>query len=167
MTTTIAGVVEKPVDAQRLVDELVESCLCDRSDISVVARDALRSGRREGADTVKKALDANAEAAKTLIGWMSDGLEAVTRSVPGGGTIRSVGALGARLAEAGVGTAADLAKALVELGVPKAEARYYSEAFESGGIVVTVQARTDNIARCARGVMTRYGALSKAGEEAF
>jgi hypothetical protein len=161
MTTTIAGVVEKPVEAQRLVDELVESCLCDRSDISVVARDALGGGRREGADTVKRALDANVEAAKTLIGWMSDGLEAVTRSVPGGGSIRAFGSLGARLAEAGVGTAADLGKALVELGVPKAEARYYSESFDTGGILVTVQAHTDNIARCARSVMMKYGAVAE------
>jgi hypothetical protein len=167
MTTTIAGVVEKPVDAQRLVDELVESCLCDRSDISVVARDALGAGRREGIDAVRKALDANAEAAKTLLGWMSDSLESVTRSVPGGGTIRAVGSLGARLAEAGIGTAAELAKALVDLGVPKTEARYYSEAFERGGIVVTVQARSDNMARCVRGVMTKYAALSEAGEETF
>src|SRR3954466_14296726 len=96
MTTTIAGVVEKPVDAQHLVDELVDSCHCDRSDISVMARDAMRERRRQGAETVKKALDTNAEAAKTLIGWMSQGLEAATRSVPGGGMIRTFGSLGDR-----------------------------------------------------------------------
>ena len=161
MTTTIAGVVDRPVEAQHLVDELVESCRCDRTDISVVARDAVRESRRQGAETVKKALDTNAEAAKTLIGWMADGLESVTRSVPGGGMIRAFGSLSARLADAGVGTAAELAKALVELGVPKAEARYYSEAFEGGGIVVTVQARTENIAKCARGVMAKYGAVAQ------
>jgi hypothetical protein len=110
---------------------------------------------------VKKALDTNAEAAKTLIGWMADGLESVTRSVPGGGMIRAFGSLGAQLAGAGVGTAAELAKSLVDLGVPKAEARYYGEAFEDGGIVVTVQARTENIARCARGVMMKYGAVAR------
>ena len=161
MTTTIAGVVEKPVDAQQLVDELVASCRCDRSDISVMARDATRESRRQGAETVKKALDTNAEAAKTLINWMNDGLEAVTRSLPGGGVIRAFGSIGGRLADAGVSTAAELAKALVELGVPKAEARYYGEAFEGGGIVVTVQARTDNIAQCARGVMMKYGAVAE------
>ena len=161
MTTTIAGVVEKPVDAQRLVDELVESCLCDRSDISMMARDAVREGRRQGAETVKKALDTNAEAAKTLIGWMSDGLDTITRSIPGGGMIRAAGSLGARLADAGVITAAGLAKALVDLGVPNSEARYYGDAFESGGIVVTVQAQTENIAKCARGVMMKHGAVAE------
>ena len=43
MAQTVAGVVEKPVDAQRLIDELVRDCLCDRADISVIARDAARA----------------------------------------------------------------------------------------------------------------------------
>ena len=67
MTTTIAGVVDKPLDAQRLVDELVSDCLCDRADISVMARDSMQARGRQGADTVKQALDTNAAAAKTLI----------------------------------------------------------------------------------------------------
>lgn len=161
MTTTLAGVVQKPVDAQRLVDELVADCLCDRSDISVMARDAAQESRREGAEAVKQAVDANAAAAKTLIGWMSEGLESVSHSLPAGGMVRAFGSLGAQLADAGVSTAAELAKALVGLGVPKSDARYYAEAFESGGIVVTVQARTDNMARCARQVMMKYGALAE------
>lgn len=161
MTTTIAGVVEKPLDAQRLVDELVGGCLCDRSDISVMARDSVADERRQGAQAVKKALDTNADAAKVLLGWLSQGLESVTRSIPGGGMIRGFGSLAAQLADAGVATAAQLAKALVELGVPKGEARHYGEAFESGGIVVTVHARTDNIARCARQTMMKYGALAE------
>jgi len=161
MTTTIAGVVEKPVDAQRLVEDLVHECLCDRSDISVMARDSITDRARQGAEAVKKALDTNADAAKVLIGWMSQGLESVTRSIPGGGMIRGFGSFAARLADAGVSTAAGLAKALIDLGVPQGEARYYGEAFERGGIVVTVQARTDNIAMCARGVMMKYGAVAE------
>ena len=160
MTTTIAGVVEKPVDAQRLVDELVSGCLCDRSDISVMARDSV-GDRRHGAETVKKALDTNADAAKVLINWMSQGLEAVTKSIPGGGMVRGFGSLAVRLADAGVTTAAELAKALIDLGVPRGEARHYAEAFERGGIVVTVQARTGNIAQCARKVMMKYGAIAE------
>ena len=158
MTTTIAGVVEKPVDAQRLVDELVSDCLCDRSDISVMARDSVSDGRREGAETVKKALDTNADAAKVLINWMAQGLESVTRSIPGGGMIRGFGSLAAKLADTGVTTAAGLAKALIDVGVPRGEAKHYAEAFERGGIVVTVQARTDNMAQCARKTMMKYGA---------
>lgn len=153
---TIAGVVQKPLDAQRLADELVTACGCDRSDISMVTQ----SPRRAGAENIKKAVDTNATAAKTLISWMVEGIHSVTRSLPGGGVIRSVGSLGAKIADAGVTTAAEFTKALVEAGVPKREAGYYGEAFESGGIVVTVQARTDALARCAREVMMRYGALA-------
>src|SRR4051812_32081775 len=141
MTTTIAGVVDKPLDAQRLVDELVSGCNCDRGDISVMAR----SARRDDVENVKKALDTNATAARTLIDWMLEGLESVTKSIPGGGVIRTFGSLGAKVADAGVSTAAEFAKALVEAGVPKGEAGYYAQAFEGGGIVVTVQARTENI----------------------
>jgi len=158
MTTTIAGVVEKPLDAQHLVDELVNDCLCDRSDISVMTRD-LTDGHRHGAETVKKALNTNAEAAKVLIDWMSQGLDSMTRSIPGGGMIRGFGSLASRLADAGVTTAAELTKALVDLGVPRGDARHYAEAFERGGIVVTVQARTDNMAQCARKAMMKYGAI--------
>ena len=165
MTTTIAGVVEKPVDAQRLVDELVNGCLCDRSDISVMAHDSGGDSRRQGADTVKKAVDTNADAAKVLINWMSQGLDTVSKSLPGRGMIRGFGSLAARLADAGVITAAELAKALVDLGVPRSEARHYGEAFERGGIVVTVQARTDNIAQCARKVMMTYGATGVESSE--
>ena len=59
--------------------------------------------------------------------------------------VRTFGALGAKLADVGVSTAAELAKALVDAGVPKGEASYLGQQFEGGGIVVTVQARTDNI----------------------
>lgn len=161
MTTTIAGVVQKPLEAQRLVDELVSECLCDRSDISVMARDSLQARSLQGADTVKQALDTNAAAAKTLIDWASHGLESVTRSIPGGGVFRAIGSVGATLADAGVSTAAELAKALVDLGVPRGEAQFYGQAFESGGIVVTVQARTENMARCARQVMMKHGAVAE------
>ena len=155
--TTIAGVVQKPVDAQRLVDELVSDCHCDRSDISVVAQ----SAALEGAENVKKALDVNAAAAGTLINWMAHGLESVTKSMPGGGAVRAVGSLGAKIANMGVSTAAEFAKALIDAGVPKHEAGFYGEAFQRGGIVVTVQAKTDNIAMCARQVMMKHGATAE------
>lgn len=153
MATTIAGVVEKPVDAQRLIDELVQSCLCDRADISVVARDSNQAAARD-------AVEETAGAAKAFVDGAWHGFEALSRSLPGGGMLRFFGSLGRRLADAGLTTAAETAKALIELGVPKGEARHYGEAFEHGGMLVTVQARTDNIARCARGVMMKHGALA-------
>jgi hypothetical protein len=163
MSKTIAGVVEKPVDAQRLIDELVSSCLCDRADISVIARDAdrARADKTSGrADELRTALDTSAEGAKTMFGGLLAGLEAVSRSIPGGGILRVIGNLGVALANAGVTTAAEVAKALIAVGVPAREAQYYGEAFEGGGVLVTVQAKTEQIAQCAQKIMMKYGAVA-------
>jgi hypothetical protein len=142
MATTIAGIVQKPLDAQRLIDELVQGCLCDRADISVVARDS------------------TAGAAKSMLDGAWQGFEAFSRSLPGGGMLRFVGGLGRTLADTAVTGAAETAKVLADLGVPKGEARYYGEAFEGGGMLVTVHAKTDNMARCVREAMRRHGALA-------
>ena len=163
MAKTIAGVVEKPVDAQRLIEELVGQCLCDRADISVMVRDAAGWWTQQqggNAADLKRAIDTTAAGAKSLVDGLFEGLEAVSRALPGGGVLRVFGSLGVALANAGVTTAAELAKALIAVGVPQREARLYGEAFERGAMLVTVQAKTDKIAQCARRVMTQHGALA-------
>ena len=40
MRQALTGLVEKPVDAQRIIDELTTRCLCDRSDISLIAQES-------------------------------------------------------------------------------------------------------------------------------
>ena len=159
MAQTIAGIVEKPVDAQRLIDELVRDCLCDRADISVIARSTTEKASAR-ADELKGALDTSAAGMQKLFDGLLAGLEAVSHSIPGGGTLRVIGKLGATLANFGVLTAAELAKALIAVGVAPPEARYYSEAFQSGGVLVTVQAKTEKSAQCAQSVMAKYGALA-------
>src|SRR5947208_12690358 len=37
MRQTIIGLAPKPADAQRIIDDLVDMCVCDRADISLVA----------------------------------------------------------------------------------------------------------------------------------
>ena len=145
MARLIAGVVEKPVDAQRLIDELVSDCLCDREDISVIARDPASSPAGKGArrEEFKQAVDQSAEGARTMFGGLLAGLETVSRAIPGGGILRVVGNLGIALANTGVTTAAELAKALAGAGLPAAEARFYADAFHGGGVLVTVTAKTD------------------------
>jgi hypothetical protein len=163
MQKTVVGVVEKPLDAQRIIDELVQNCLCDRSNISVMLRDPAALGS-EVAATVTKAVDTTVAAANSVLGGIFGGVEAVSRSIPGGGMLRGVGALGVALANAGLGTAAGVAKALVEAGVSKEHASRYGQAFERGGILIAVQAKTDGIARCAHEVLMKHGALmSEAG----
>jgi hypothetical protein len=163
MTKTIAGVVEKPLDAQRLIDELERECLCERADISVMVRDAAGWWTREQSETaadLKRAIDTTASGARSLVDGLFEGLEAVSRALPGGAVLRVFGSLGVTLAHAGVATAAELVKALVAVGIPQPEARFYGEAFARGGMLVTVQAKSDKIAQCARRVMAQHGALA-------
>ena len=37
MRHTITGLVDKPVEAQKIIDDLVSLCVCDRADISLMA----------------------------------------------------------------------------------------------------------------------------------
>jgi len=160
MAKTIAGAVAKPVDAQRLIDDLVHDCLCDRGDISVMVRDSA------GWWTQKRAIDTTASGAKSLVDGLFEGLEALSRALPGGGVLRVFGSLGVALANAGVSGAAELARSLVGVGIAPTEARYYGEAFARGAMLVIVQAETDRIAQCARQVMTRHAALAPAEHSA-
>jgi hypothetical protein len=154
MANTIAGIVEKPADAQRIIDELQASCLCDRSDISLMHRDAAQvSG------AVKSAVDSSAAAANSILAAMFAGVNAVSRSLPGGGMLRAAGSFGAALANAGLDAGAGLAKALIDAGVPRGQAEHYGDAMNRGGILIVVQAKTDKIAQCARAILAKHGAL--------
>ena len=154
MAQTIAGIVTKPADAQRIIDELQASCLCDRSDISLMHRD---SAQVSGA--VKSAVDSSAAAASSMVSAIFAGVNAASRSLPGGGVLRAVGSFGVALAHTGLDAGAGLAKALIDAGVPKAQAHQYSDALDHGGILVMVQAKTDKMAQCARTILTKNGAL--------
>ena len=154
MANTIAGIVDKPADAQRIIDELQASCLCDRADISLMHRDTAQVG-----GAVKSAVDSSAAAASSMVSAIFAGVNAVSRSLPGGGVLRAVGGFGAALANAGLDAGAGLAKALVDAGVPKEQAHHYSDAMNRGGILILVQARTDKIAQCARQILMKHGAL--------
>lgn len=163
MANTLAGIVEKPIDAQRLIDELVSDCLCDRADVSVMVRDAAGWWTREQSETaadLKRAVDTTASGARSLVGGQFDGLEALSRALPDGGVLRVFGSLGVALANAGVATSAELVKALIAIGIAQREARFYGEAFARGAMLVAVQANTESIAECARRVMRAHGALA-------
>src|SRR5438046_844356 len=131
MARTIIGIVATPLGAQRLIEELVRDCLCDRTDISVVARDAARASAEKAsarANELKGAFDTSAAGVQKLFDGLLTGVEALSRSIPGGGTLRVIGKVGVTLANAGVASATELAKALIAFGVPATEARYYAEA---------------------------------------
>jgi hypothetical protein len=154
MANTVAGLVEKPADAQRIIDDLQSTCLCDRSDISVMHRDAAQVS-----SAVKTAVDKSAAAASSVVAALFAGANAVSRSLPGGGMLRATGKFAASVADAGVQAGAGLTKALIEAGVPKEHAERYGDAMRRGEILIIVQAHTDKIAQCARTVMTEHGAV--------
>ena len=161
MVTTLIGTVDKPVDAQSIIEELVSSCRCDRSDISLITRDAAAGskpsdGLREAAHHAAHATQAAGDALAALWGA---GTQFMTRAVPGLGALRAVGPFGSTLLKTGFEAGASLGRALVDAGIPESEARRAAKALEEGGIVITVQARTENAARCAEGILATYGAV--------
>lgn len=155
--TTIAGVVQKPVEAQRLIDELTRDCLCDRGDISILTRSPETA---KATNTVKDGINEGVHAAKTIVDGLFQGFQSASRSMPGGGILRAFGSMGVTVVNAGVSTAGELAKALMDIGVPKGDAQFYGQAFERGEMVVTVNAKSEQMAQCARTVMMKYGAVA-------
>ena len=161
MATTLIGTVDKPVDAQNIIEELVSSCRCDRSHISLLTRDEAAAAKpsdavREAADHAAKATQSAGEALAALWGA---GTQFMTRAVPGFGAIKAVGPFGSTLLKTGFDAGATLAKALLDAGIPESEARRAAHALEQGGIVITVHAQSENAARCAEGVLHRHGAV--------
>lgn len=160
MRNTITGLVEKPVDAQRIIDELTTRCLADRSDITLISQESAQlSGTLSQAVRAAGQVAGAAAAAASATGNAAiDFASAVTRSVPGFGVLRAVGGLGANFSRAVLSTAEDVAKAFVGFGVEQNLARSYADALREGSILIVVDAQTDAIARCARQVMATHGA---------
>jgi hypothetical protein len=146
MEHAIAGLAVKRVYAQRIIDDLIGLCVCDRSSISLMARERAAPNARGG----------------TLASIVGSTVAVVSRPVSGFGVLSAVGALGGLLSTA-AGAAEDVAKALVDIGLDDQPALDYADALRSGQIVIIVHARTDNMARCARRVIATHGAAVPEG----
>lgn len=165
MANTLFAVVDKPVDAQYIIEELTQSCLCDRADIGVMTRNAGHSVGSPGSGTGSKAagiVNDMSEGAQSMLDGMFKAANAISRALPGGGLLRSAGNLAQPILQAGLGTATELAKALVGAGAPPSEARDLGQAFEAGGVLLTVNCRTDQMEQCARKVLSKYGSVPQA-----
>lgn len=161
MQQTITGLVKKPVDAQRIIDELTSRCLADRSNITLISQEdaGQASGRVSHAMQAAGQVAGAAAAAAAATGNAAlDFASAVTRRVPGFGVLKAVGGLGADFSRAVLGTAEDVANAFVSLGVERKLARSYADALREGSILIVLDAKTDAIARCARQVLATHGA---------
>jgi hypothetical protein len=162
MRHTVTGLVEKPVEAQQIIDELMARCLSDRSDISLIAQDDAGQASRLFAGAVHAAGQVAGAAGTAAAATGSAAMEfasAVTREVPGFGVLRAIGRLGASLSRTALATAEDLAKTLVDFGFEQSLAQSYADALREGRILIVVDAKTENMARCARQVMAARGAV--------
>ena len=162
MQGVVIGIVEKPVDAQRLIDELVSNCRCDREDISVLARSSAAPGGNVVMDFARRIAEMGGVAAKAAGDAASKGAESllgvVTRTSPDRGVFSAAGPLALALAGASLSTAGGLAKALAKAGAQDHLAHGYAEAVERGAILISVEPATENIAKCVEQVMARHGA---------
>lgn len=162
MRHTVTGLVDKPADAQTIIDELMARCLCDRSNISLIAHDTSDLPSRAGATAVRTASQLAAAAgsmAVTTISGLTGLASGMTRHVRGVGVLRAFGDLGAALSRTALSTAEDLTHAFVDFGITDELARHYADSLRQGKILLVVDAKTENIARCARQMLATHGAV--------
>ncbi|HYG55431.1 MAG TPA: hypothetical protein VD965_09050 [Burkholderiales bacterium] len=152
MRHTITGLVDKPVDAQRIIDDLVSLCVCDRSDISLMA------GEQQAAKPSQVVDQLAAPAWKVFDGFLGAANDA-TRNVPGMGPVRAVGQLGAVLTRTAMSGAQDLVKSLVDFGLEDQVASRYADALRNGRMLIVIDAKTENMARCVQKVLATHGAM--------
>jgi len=158
--STVVGVFETRSQADRAVDELRRVGF--RNDqISFVARDAKGSVKTQGAPKEETYAEEGAVAgaiAGAGIGGLV-GLGILAGTIPVIGPAIAAGTLGTILLNAAGGAAiAGVAGALIGLGIPEEEAKYYESELKTGRYIVTVHAdgRHDE----AWTILQRHGAYN-------
>jgi hypothetical protein len=158
MATLVSGLFRARSDAERAVEELVHYGF-SRDDISLLMSDATR-GREFGLAMATKAPEGATTGATIggVLGAIAAGLVAVgIIAVPGIG-LTAAGPIIATLAGLGAGAAAGgLTGALIGLGMPEHEAKFYNEEIERGGILVGVYTHDDRAGQ-ARKILDSSGA---------
>lgn len=169
MAKTVVGLMDTPAEAESVVRDLAQSCGCERSDIGLMARGpqseatgatgATSEHSGSGSEMASGALKGAGTGAAVggVLGLVAG---AASLTIPGLGPLIAAGPIAAALGGAGIGAAAGgLIGALSNLGVPEEEAHYYAEGVQRGGTLVTLHARSDDVADCAAEVMRRHGAV--------
>ncbi len=158
MATLVSGLFKSRSSSEHAVEDLVHYGF-SRDDISLLMSDATR-GREFGLQMATKAPEGAATGAAIggVIGAIAAGLVAVgIIAIPGVGLV-AAGPIVATLAGLGAGAAAGgVTGALVGLGIPEHEARFYNEEIEQGGILVGVYTHDDR-ADQAKKIMEAAGA---------
>jgi hypothetical protein len=158
MATLVTGIFKTRSGAERAVNDLISNGF-SRDDISLLMSDMTR-GREFGVEMATKAPEGAAAGATVggVLGAIAAGLVALgTIVVPGLGLL-AAGPVVAVLAGLGAGAAAGgLTGALIGLGIPEHEAKFYNEALERGGILVGVYSHDDK-KDAARKILDAAGA---------
>jgi hypothetical protein len=150
MAQTVIGILENPNDTQKVVDELLKSGF-ERRDIGVISTDIMREAATAAAGAGK------GMAFGALAGML---ISAVTMMIPGLGPILVAGPGLTLLGGTTLGAlAGGIVGALKERGVPEEQANFYAEGVRRGGTLITVHAKTDDLAQRAVEVLKRSGAV--------
>jgi hypothetical protein len=140
MVDTVVGVFETPASAQRAVSELRQAGFTDKQ-IGVVAHN------KDGGMT--KAVDNDTKATEGAVTGLAAGagvgalwgLAILSGLLPGIGPAIAGGTMGVLLSSAAAGAAAaGIGGALLGMGIPDEDAKYYETEFKSGRTIVTVKA---------------------------
>jgi hypothetical protein len=165
MRHTVTALVDKPIEAQYIIEELTARCLVDRSDISLIAQEnsghasRMLAGAAQAAGQVAGAVGAAAAAAgSAATGFAS----AVSHDVPGVGVLSVAGRLGASLSATAFSTVENLAKAFAGIGIEQSLASSYADALRDGHILIVLDAKTDAMAQCAQRVIAKQRVMAPA-----
>jgi uncharacterized membrane protein len=161
MAKTVVGLMDTQGEADSVVRDLINTCRCERTDISLVVRgpDSKLREHETGDEKASGVLKGTGTGA--VVGGIAGLIVgAVSLAVPGFGAISAAGPIAAALAGVGVGAiAGGLVGGLVNMGVSEEEAHFYAEGVKRGGTLITLHARSDETAECAISLMRRHGAV--------
>jgi hypothetical protein len=159
-SNTVVGVFESPAAAQRAINELRQAGFTD-SQIGVVSHNkdgsanVVNDGNTQAAEGAATGLAAGAGVGAL---W---GLAILSGLLPGIGPAIAGGTMGVLLSSAAAGAAAaGIGGALIGLGVPDDDAKYYDTEFRSGRTIVTVHGGA-NAAR-AQTILNGAGGYNRA-----
>lgn len=138
MPRTVTALVDKPIEAQYIIEELTARCLVDRSDISLIAQ--------ENSGHASRMLAGAAQAAGQAAGAV----------------LSVAGRLGGSLSATAFSTVENLAKAFAGIGIEQSLASSYADALRNGQILIVLDAKTDAMAQCARQVIAKQRVLTPA-----
>jgi hypothetical protein len=158
MSTLVTGIFKSRVAAEQAADDLEQAGFAP-ADVSLLMSETTR-GREFAVERSTKAPEGAAAGATIggVIGAVAGGLAAIgTLAVPGLSLV-AAGPIVAALTGLGAGAATGGATgALIGLGIPEHEAKFYDEEINRGGILVGVYAHKDQV-KTAKEILDVAGA---------